>query len=125
MGEGRRGYEHRVMGVIHEIELTAPGARVLAAALAHERDRCHAHSVIVDLRRVGDGVDDDDVRVIVEHVEPDIRRWAVRVPEAGSDDLIRRLDAAGLGAVLIRGDGVAGPRPAGPPPAGPRPTPGS
>lgn len=107
-------YDHHVTGVIHEIAPRQGTAEAIEAALAHERDDCHAHSVVVDLRHVGDTLGDDGIAVMVQHVEPDIHRWAVRVPEDGDPWLALRLADAGLGSVLIEGEDEAGPRAADP-----------
>jgi hypothetical protein len=117
MGESatpRGRYEHHVTGVIHEITPRTGTAEAIEEALAHERDDCGAHSVVVDLRHVGGSLGDDGIAVIVQHVEPDIHRWAVRLPEGSDPWLAVRLADAGLGSVLIAGEGEAGPRTADP-----------
>lgn len=103
-------YEHHMTGVIHEVAPRQATAEAFHAAISHERDGCRAHSVVVDLRHVGDAMGDAEVDVLVSHVEPDIHRWAVRVPEHPSVDLIARLRAAGLEPVLIQGEGPSAPR---------------
>ena len=88
MKQHQRGYDHHVVGAVHEIVLIDPEPSILRNAMARELDECHASRIVIDLThidRITDGIL-DEVTVFV-----DDRRSMVRMESGASPVSIEEL----------------------------------
>lgn len=100
MVETTDGYEHAAIGAVHEVVVKDEAPATLEAALAHERDVCHAARVVVDLSELSELTDEHIVLlagVIGNHDE----QWTFRIAADTPNETVDRLCAAGLEGHLI------------------------
>lgn len=68
MTQEQRGYEHHVVGTVHEIVLIDPEPDVLRSALTHEHEECKATRIVIDLSHIDPVTDEiiEEVTVLVD-----------------------------------------------------------
>ena len=107
MGEestaGRPGWNHRVVGAVHEIEIGDADVDAIGETLRRERDECDAGHVLIDLTAL-DALPSMVIDLIGDIVGPEADRWSVMVPSSTDRDTADRLESSMVGQVLYDAD---------------------
>lgn len=72
------GFEHHVVGAVHEIVLHADDRETLRLAIEHERSSCRAARIVIDLTEISD-FDPAGVLAELAASEDDGDRWVIRL----------------------------------------------
>lgn len=100
MVEATDGYEHAAIGAVHEVVLRNGEPTTLEAALAHERDICHAARVVVDLSGLSE-LTEEHVALLAAVVGGHDEQWTLRIAADTPGETVDRLCTAGLEGHLI------------------------
>jgi hypothetical protein len=94
------GYEHHVIGAVHEVVVLGDEAAAVAAAVHHELDECHAMRIVVDISAIDEVSDEllDALRPLAENAGC----TAVRVSDESVDRMADALTGIGVADVITK-----------------------